>query len=138
MRSRSSSPRRREGEGLFAEHQAGDAAHGPVKKALNQADAYVKALDIKAPIKELHPSRVKEPAAPKPRRVPFSKRARTAHAQTEEEITYPTGLLIVLYVEKQGHAVCEVIVNDASHCGGGLWRGSGRCPPQSPAPMPAA
>ncbi len=36
--------------------KAGDAAHGPVRKALKQADAYVRGLNIKAPIKELHPS----------------------------------------------------------------------------------
>src|SRR5581483_7418748 len=35
---------------------AGDASHGPVKEALKQSDAYVRGLDTKAPIKELHPS----------------------------------------------------------------------------------
>jgi hypothetical protein len=60
--------------------KAGDAAHRPVKKALKQADAYVKALDIKAPIKELHPSEYQRSVE----RMRTQDMMRSAHKQAEK------------------------------------------------------
>jgi len=60
--------------------KAGDAAHGPVKKALKLADAYVKGLNTKGPIKELHPSEYQRSVE----RMRTQDMMRSAHKQAEK------------------------------------------------------
>jgi hypothetical protein len=60
--------------------KAGDAAHRPVKTALKQADAYVKGLDIKVPIKELHPTEYQRSVE----RMRTQDMMRNAHKQAEK------------------------------------------------------
>ena len=58
----------------------GDIAYGPVRKALKAGDAFIKALDTKGPIKELHPSEYQRSVE----RLHVQEMMRKAHKEAEK------------------------------------------------------